>query len=318
MSSNPSVFPPMNEDTKFNLVAGAVAATTMVLSIVAFWWIWALVQPPAPKPIPTSPIYNNYDPAGNYLKPESLAAMQTYTQENPEPKNVQVLKGWNTQQITAYMTAQVSGGLKVDCSYCHNINNFADDGNEKKVKARAMMLMAGDLNRTYISKLPVPLEGQKVGFQITCATCHNGQPVLTKGTYPVEIQNTLPNNFRLPLDREYPGGLVITGDESKSLDEAELNQYVMYHMNLSLGQGCTFCHNARYFPATGVENGGRDQKQHAIWMLQMSKHMKDNYSSIMANKTPSCWMCHQGAVVPPGAAKAGQVPDVLSTTSSAP
>jgi hypothetical protein len=41
----------------------------------------------------------------------------------------------------------------------------------------------------------------------------------------------------LPLDREYPGGLVITGDESKSLDEAELNQYVMYHMNLSLGQG---------------------------------------------------------------------------------
>jgi len=83
MSSNPKAFPPMSEDAKFNLVAGGVAAVTMVLSIVAFWWIWALVQPPAPKPIPTSPIYNNYDPAGNHLKPESLAAMQAYTQENP-------------------------------------------------------------------------------------------------------------------------------------------------------------------------------------------------------------------------------------------
>jgi hypothetical protein len=124
----------------------------------------ALVQPPAPKPIPTSPIYNNYDPAGNHLKPESLAAMQAYTQENPEPKNAQVLKGWNTQQITAYMTAQVSGGLKVDCSYCHNINNFADDGNDKKVKARAMMLMSGDLNRSFISKLPVPTRRTKSGL----------------------------------------------------------------------------------------------------------------------------------------------------------
>jgi len=79
----------MSEDAKFNLVAGGVAAVTMVLSIVAFWWIWALVQPPAPKPIPTSPIYNNYDPAGNHLKPESLAAMQAYTQENSGTQRVE-------------------------------------------------------------------------------------------------------------------------------------------------------------------------------------------------------------------------------------
>ncbi len=331
MSQTPSVFPPMNEDAKFNLVAAAVAGVTMVASIVAFWWIWALVQPPAAKPIPSSPIFVNYDPSNPNLKPESLAAMQAYTQASPEPQNVQVLKGWNTAKIAAYMTAQVAGGLKVDCTYCHNIAPDANgvpqfymdedpsDPNAawaaKKKTARAMLLMSGDLNRSWVSKLPASVGG----YEITCATCHNGQPILTKGTYPTEIQNTLPNNYRLPLDREYPGGLVLTGDKSKSLDTAEENQYAMYHMNVSLGQGCTFCHNARYFPATGVANGGRDQKQHAIWMLQMSKYINENYSkAIMANKTPSCWMCHQGNIVPPGAAKPGQVPEMLNTTSKAP
>lgn len=312
MSQQQSAFPPMNEDAKFNLVAGSMAAVTMILSIVAFWWIWSIVQPPAPKPIPESAVYNKYDPSGNHLKPTSLAAMQKYIKEHEQPQNVQVLKGWNTKQISNYMVAQVAGGLKVDCSYCHNVNNFADDSNPNKVKARAMLLMSGDLNRSFVSKLPVSVGG----YNITCATCHNGKPKFE--TYPTQIQNTLPNDYRLPLDREYPGGLVITGRKDKSLDEVELNQYTMYHMNLSLGQGCTFCHNARYFPATGVKEGGRDQKQHAIWMLQMAKHINDNYKPIMANQTPSCWMCHQGNTVPPGAAKAGQVPDVLSTTSSAP
>jgi photosynthetic reaction center cytochrome c subunit len=312
MSQQQRAFPPLNDDVKYNLVAASVAGITMVLSIVAFWWIWWIVQPPAPKPIPESAVYNNYNPAGNHLKPESLAAMQKYITENEQPKNVQILKGWNTKQISNYMVAQVAGGLKVDCSYCHNINNFADDSNPNKGKARAMMLMSGDLNRSFVSKLPVSVGG----YNITCATCHNGKPKFE--TYPTEIQNTLPNDYRLPLEREYPGGLVITGVESKSLDEVELNQNTMYHMNLSLGQGCTFCHNARYFPATGVKDGGRDQKQHATWMLQMAKHINNSYSPIMANQTPSCWMCHQGNSVPPGAAKAGQVPDVLSTTSSTP
>jgi hypothetical protein len=51
MSQQQRAFPPMNDDVKFNLVAAAIAGITMVLSIVAFWWIWWIVQPPAPKPI---------------------------------------------------------------------------------------------------------------------------------------------------------------------------------------------------------------------------------------------------------------------------
>lgn len=334
MSRTPSVFPPLSEDAKFNLVAGTVAMVTMVSSIVAFWWIWALVQPPAPKPIPESAVYVNYDPSNPNLTGEALSAMQAYTAAAEEPKNVQVLKGWSRSQIAAYMVAQVAGGLKVNCTYCHNIAPDAEgvpqfyldedpaDPNAtwaiKKKTARAMLLMSGDLNRTYVSKLPASVGN----YQITCATCHNGKAQFQ--TYPTEIQNTLPNDYRLPLDiisddPNYPGlegapsdpsGLVVTGREDVSLDAVEMNQYTMYHMNVSLGQGCTFCHNARYFPGYDIP-----QKQHAVWMLQMSKHINNNYSTIMAGKTPSCWMCHQGNRVPPGAAKEGQIPDVLSTTS---
>ncbi|MFM2033296.1 MAG: hypothetical protein RLZZ297_2061 [Chloroflexota bacterium] len=318
MSQNGSAFPPLSEDAKFNLVAAIVAGITMVASIVAFWWIWSLVQPAAAAPIPESAVYSNYNPATKNLKAESLAAMNAYNKQYEQPQNAQVLKGWSTAQISAYMVAQVSGGLKVDCSYCHNVANFADDSNPKKATARAMLLMNGDLNRQFINKLPFRLEGQKIGFEITCATCHNGQPVLTQGTYPTAIQNSLPNDFRIPLDRNYPGGLVVTGDKTKSLDDVEVNQNVMYHMNVSLGQGCTFCHNARYFPATGTAQGGRDQKEYAITMLQMSKYMNEKYGTLMAGKEPSCWMCHQGAIIPPGAAKPGQIPAMLNRSSNAP
>ena len=84
----------------------------MVLSIVAFWWIWWIVQPPAPKPIPESTVYNKYNPAGNHLKPTSLAAMQKYIKEHEQPQNVQILKGWNTKQISNYMVAQELVGSK--------------------------------------------------------------------------------------------------------------------------------------------------------------------------------------------------------------
>jgi photosynthetic reaction center cytochrome c subunit len=219
-----------------------------------------------------------------------------------------------TAQISAYMTSQVSGGLKVDCSYCHNVANFAQgDGYPNavnKTRARAMMLMSADLNQNHVVKLPASVGG----YQVTCATCHNGKPQFQP--YPIEIQNTLPNNFQLPLDLSYPGGLVVTGRTDKSNPEVELNQYTMYHMNVSLGQGCTFCHNARYFPSYEI-----DQKGYALSMLLMTQHIQNTYvapggriaDGIMAGKSPSCYQCHQGARIPPGAAKPGQVPAVLSS-----
>jgi photosynthetic reaction center cytochrome c subunit len=323
MSDRPRPMSPNSADPRATaqLVSLVVAGALALGSILMVGWIWdrarareALVNPPV-----QSSVYVNYDPAGAYQQTaewtEAQAAYQTYATANPQPKNVQVLTGWNTAQIYGYMVSQVSGGLKVNCQYCHNINDYSDDSNANKVRARAMMAMSGDLNRNYISKLPASVGN----YEVTCATCHNGQPQFE--TYPVKIQNTLPNDFKLPLDRTYPGGLKVTGRTDIGLDSVQTNQYSMYHMNVSLGQGCTFCHNSRYFPSYEVE-----QKSHALVMLLMAKDMNAKYvldtgdpaARIMVGKTPSCWMCHQGARVPPGAAREGQAPPMLSPSSAAP
>ncbi len=311
----PNLFPEAGTPKgRFYVVAGLIFVIMSSVSIATFWFIFAATHP-APAAAPTNTIYVAYNQApSNYIKPESLAAMQAYIKQYPQPQNVQILKGWTTQQISTYMVAQVAGGLKVDCSYCHNIKNFGqvegypNAGN--KNTARKMMLMSADLNQHYITLLPASVGG----YQITCATCHNGKPQFA--TYPIEIQNTLPNDYKLPFDKEYPGSLRVTGDVTKGNTEVERNQYAMYHMNVSLGQGCTFCHNARYFPSNEIP-----QKLYAGSMLQMSKHIYDTYvfpggkasDGIMAGKTNSCWMCHRGARIPPGAAKPGTVPEVLSS-----
>lgn len=312
----PTLFPEATNTVRgrFYVVAGLISVVMAVASIAIFWWIFYTVIP-APAAPPANPIFVNYDQTGDYLQADSLAAMNAYIAANPQPQAVQVLQGMTTAEISAYMVGQVSGGLKVDCTYCHNIANFAaDDGYAnatKKVTARAMLLMSADLNQNYVSLLPASVGG----YQVTCATCHNGQAA-GWAAYPTEIMNTLPNDWTLPLYLNFPGGLQVTGNKEISNTELERNQYTMYHFNVSMGQGCTFCHNARYFPAYEIA-----QKNHASVMLLMTKHIQEKYvapggriaDGIMAGKTPSCWQCHRGANIPPGAAKPGQVPSMLSS-----
>ena len=303
----------IGQRTAFVLVELAVAGALVLGSIFMVGWIWDRARGPVVSAAPSS-VYNGYDPSGAYQQSADWVAAQkayqTYVAANPQPKNVQVLTGWSTAQIYGFMVSQVSGGLKVNCQYCHNINDFSSDEIPFKVKARQMLLATGDLNGNFVSKLPASVGG----YQVTCATCHNGQPKFE--TYPTKIQKTLPNDFKVPLDRDYPGGLIVTGRTDIGLESVQLNQYTMYHFNVSLGQGCTFCHNSRHFPSNEVV-----QKTHAITMLQMARHIETTYvapggqiaNGIMAGRSTSCWMCHQGARVPPGAALPGQVPPQLTT-----
>ncbi|MEM8531478.1 MAG: photosynthetic reaction center cytochrome c subunit family protein, partial [Chloroflexota bacterium] len=293
--------------TIFYIVVALMAGIFAFSSIGIVVWIATILRPPEAEAPST---YVAYDSTGDYFSTESQQAMAEYTAEFPEPQAVEVLQGMTTAEISAYMVNQVSGGLKVDCSYCHDISNFAGEGNANKDLARQMMLMTADLNQNFITQLPATVNQEVGNVQVTCATCHNGQPIFDR--YPEEALVTLPDDFELPLDLEYPGGLAVTGNQDKSLDDVQLNQNVMYHMNKSLGVGCTYCHNARYFPLDEVENKG-----HATTMLLMTQHMQENYLDIMnrnADQVPSCYTCHQEAQVPPGAIRdPSLVPAVLST-----
>lgn len=303
----------LSQRTAFFIVFGLITLVLVGGSLGLVGWIatqlQSIARADAPDKSPASALYVNYDPADTdrqYLRPESLAAMTKYTQENPEPQNVQILKGMTTGQIANYMVSQVSGGLRVDCSYCHNLanGNFADDSNPQKNVARGMMQMAADLNQNWIKLLPASV-GE---YQVTCATCHNGRPAPI--AYPLD-QSPLPDDYRLPL--ENLDVLLITGKEDPSLGAVQVNQWTMSHMNNSLGVGCNFCHNANYFPSNEVANKG-----YALTMLKMVQHINNTYSKEgggdLLNQTPSCNTCHQGNPIPPGAAKSpADVPAVLSS-----
>ncbi|MEM7800462.1 MAG: photosynthetic reaction center cytochrome c subunit family protein [Chloroflexota bacterium] len=271
----------------------------------------------------TSPIYVNYAPDGSYISPESNLAIQEYIQEFPEPQNVEVLVGMNTSQIWGFMTAYVAGGLQQDCSYCHNLENFAqeDPGGgyteeqaARKANAKIHLKMVADLNKNWITQLG-DIEGKNPsGAQIVCATCHLGQ------AQPVSWENeqhAVPDDYRLPL-RDEDGNvgtvedidrqLVVTGRQDISLNQVQYNQYTMYHMNESLGVGCTHCHNSRYFPSWE-----QPAKYYAYTMLQMNQHILANYQESMGGQEPSCALCHKGQVRPPGAAVSAEIlPDALT------
>lgn len=294
-----------SQRTAFLFVFGLISVVLVGSSLGLVGWIYNRIRPPAAAAAPNT-TYVNYDPAGDYLTPDSLQKMTEYVAANPEPQNVQVLQGMNTGQIAAYMVSQVSGGLKVGCAYCHALTNgnFADDSNPNKDKARQMMLMAADLNQNWITQLPASV-GE---YQVTCATCHNGQPVFR--AYP-EDQSPLPDDYRLPLDNL--DALRVTGQDDPQLDEVQINQYTMAFMNKSLGVGCAFCHNANYFPSNEIPNKG-----YALIMLRMVQHLEQNYNrnngGLLLNQTPSCYTCHVGQQIPPGAAVGPQaVPAVLSS-----
>lgn len=248
------------------------------------------------------------EPTSEYLDPESLVAMAEYSAAFPEPQNVQVLEGMTTAEISGYMVKYMSGGLKVDCTYCHNIADFSSDEVPAKETARQMLIMTADLNQNWLPLLAdLTPNKQPSGKQIACATCHLGEPL--PEPWPENLVG-LPDDYRLPL--EDLTVLQVTGRRDVSLDTVQYNQWTMYHFNTSLDVGCTHCHNARYFPSWE-----RPAKFYALTMLQMVQHIDNEYSDIMNNKEPSCTMCHQGNILPPGSATAdADLPAVLSRPSA--
>ena len=302
-----------------NLAFWAVFLAITVLLLSGALWVVSFVRgtavSAAEDEITLNQAYINYSTSGDYVQTESVTAVQAYIAEFPEPQNVKVLTGMTTSEIWSFMTTYVAGGLQVDCTYCHNINNFAADGAEigddevaaRKDNARLHLEMVADLNQNWITQL-ADIEGkQPSGAQIICATCHLAEPQPV--AWPDKL-HALPDDYRLPLDDL--DVLLVTGNLDVSLDAVQYNQHTMYHFNESLAVGCTHCHNSRYFPSWE-----QPAKYYALTMLQMSQYIRENYQESMNGQEPSCYLCHRNEVRPPGAAQAEVfLPDVLTSSYS--
>ena len=306
---------PFSQNLSFLIVFAGVAAILVGTSLWVITFIRGRVVSAAEEEIVLNAAYINYATVGTYIKPESNVAIQEYLIEYPEPRNVQVLTGLSTTEVWNFMTTYVSGGLKQDCSYCHNINNFAADGAEigddevaaRKANARIHLQMVADLNQNWLTKLHDVESKQPSGAQIICATCHNGEPKPV--AWPKDL-HALPDDYRLPLDNL--DVLLVTGNLDVSLDAVQYNQHTMYHMNESLAVGCTHCHNARYFPSWE-----QPAKYYALTMLQMAQHIRGEYQDSMNGQEPSCYLCHRNQVRPPGAVQSEEfLPEVLRSSYS--
>jgi len=265
-----------------------------------------------------------YANSDDYVGAESYLAMGEYQQTYPQPRNVQVLDGLNTTEVIGYMLNHFSVGLGVDCTYCHSLENFAAEewgdpvAEQNRLTARIHLRMVADLNANWIGELDtLHPDKQPSGSQMTCTTCHYGQPQPQAWS---DDLLALPDDFRLPLDEELYENeediLNVNARADVSLDAVQYNQYVMYHMNSSLNVGCTHCHNSRYFPSMEVP-----ARSYAFNMLLMSQYIwqTDEYRESMNNQQPSCNLCHNGAVIPPGAAVSADVlPYMVSSEPTPP
>ena len=93
-----------------------------------------------------------------------------------EYSNVQVLPYESKKEMMKYMKKTVSKSLGVKCTFCHNIKDYADDGNPHKLVAREMMRMVISMNTHLDSAFSI---GEKTGMKhipdvpkVDCWICH--------------------------------------------------------------------------------------------------------------------------------------------------
>ena len=264
-------------------------------------------------------------------------------------QNVKVLGDLSVAQFTRHMAAITQWvSPQQGCAYCHNVQNFADDGKYTKVVARRMIQMTQHVNADW--KPHVGITG------VTCYTCHRGNPVPAQVWYaPPDRKN--PNSLlgdlagqnmasasvglsSLPFDPFTPylmdaktirvngnQALAMTGAAANraSTKQAEHTYGLMIHMSTSLGVNCAYCHNTRNFQAWD-----RPQRVTAWHGIRLARDLNNDYLIPLTSVFPAerlgpkadvakvnCATCHQGAYKPLyGAQMAKGFPELLTVSTA--
>jgi photosynthetic reaction center cytochrome c subunit len=280
-------------------------------------------------------------PAAAPASPDGPKASAVY-------QNVKVLGNLSVAEFSRNMASITEWvAPKEGCAYCHNTQNFADDGKYTKVVARRMLQMTQHLNEDW--KSHVKTTG------VTCYTCHRGNPVPAQVWYAPKDRKYAENSLMgdlagqniaapsvglssLPNDPFTPYLLQnkpirVQGDKAlkfvgaqenrTSTKQAEFTYGLMVHMSDSLGVNCTFCHNTRNFASWEEAPPQRVAAYHGI---QMARDLNVAYLEPLTPIFPAsrlgpkgdvakvnCSTCHQGVNKPLlGAAMAKDHPELLT------
>jgi len=125
--------------------------------------------------------------AATALSPPAVA------RQEPAPwkgKNLQFFPADIPREVLVQRMREFSFALSVRCQYCHSGGDgisfdgvdFASDAKPAKMKARAMLRMTDQVNRTLLPQVPSRAEPR---VQVECATCHRGLAL------PKSLQTTL-------------------------------------------------------------------------------------------------------------------------------
>lgn len=266
---------------------------------------------------------------GNQPPPSTAPAPTEGPKAGQVYQNVKVLGDLSVAEFNRHMASitQWVAPPAEGCNYCHNAQNFADDGKYTKVVARRMIEMTRHVNADW--KQHVAATG------VTCYTCHRGQPIPaqvwfaptgnpTKGNFLGDQagQNqaaTTVGLSSLPYDpftpylkeaqpvRVYGTTALPTGNRS-SIKQAEHTYGLMMHMSGALGVNCTYCHNTNSFASW---EGVPPQRAVAWHGIRMARDLNNAYLEGLTGTFPAqrlgpmgdvakvnCATCHQGAYKP--------------------
>ncbi len=89
-------------------------------------------------------------------------------------ENIQLFGKMPAGRIVRVMEMGFSRSLGVNCTHCHNPNDWASEEKPTKQIARDMMNLVGSINNNLLKEIP-NLESEQPA--VNCTTCHRGQVV---------------------------------------------------------------------------------------------------------------------------------------------
>ena len=120
----------------------------------------------------------------------ALAQAPSQAQPPWKAKNLKYFPADITREVLTQRMREFSFALNVRCQHCHSGGDgisfdgvdFSADDKPAKLKARAMLQMTEEINRTLLPKVPSRAEPR---VEVNCATCHHGLRL------PKSLQTTL-------------------------------------------------------------------------------------------------------------------------------